>query len=56
MREQPKDRDRLLHILEAIQNVNLFMENKSQEDLQKDRMLYYAVVKNTPTKVVALPY
>lgn len=46
MREQLKDPDRLAHILEAIENVNAFMKDKTSEDLQKDKLLYFAVVKN----------
>ena len=46
MRDQLKDQDRIAHILEAIENVYSFMQNKSTDDLQKDKLLYYAVVKN----------
>ena len=46
MRDQLKDQDRLAHILEAIENVYSFMQNKSSDDLQGDKLLYYAVVKN----------
>lgn len=46
MRDQLKDTDRLAHIIEAIDNVKTFMQDKSSEDLQEDKLLYYAVVKN----------
>lgn len=46
MRDLLKDPDRLLHILEAIENVNVFMKEKTSEDLQTDKLLYFAVVKN----------
>lgn len=46
MREEIKDTVRLEHILEAIDNVNQFMEGKTQQDLEKDKILYFAVVKN----------
>ena len=46
MREPLKDRERLLHILNAIDRVNRYVKGKSFEDLQKDDMMYYAVVKN----------
>lgn len=46
MRDQLKDPDRLAHILEAIENVYAFMQDKSSDDLQEDKILYYAVVKN----------
>ena len=46
MRDQLKDPDRLAHILEAIDNVYTFMQDKTAEDLQEDKLLYYGVVKN----------
>lgn len=46
MRETARDLDRLLHIKEAIENVQEFMAGKSFDDLQTDKLLYYAVVKN----------
>jgi len=46
MREPLKDRERLFHILSAIERVNRYVNGKSFEDLQTDDMMYYAVVKN----------
>ena len=46
MREKIKDLDRLLHIKEAIDNVLEFMNGKSVNDLAKDKLLFYGVVKN----------
>ena len=46
MREPLKDRERLQHILAAIERVNRYVKGKSFDDLQKDDMMYYAVVKN----------
>lgn len=46
MRESERNYQRLLHIREAIQNVNLFMKDREIEDLKNNPMLYYAVVKN----------
>lgn len=46
MRDQLKDADRLAHIREAIDNVKAFMKDKSAEDLEENKLLYYAVVKN----------
>ena len=46
MRELSKDKDRLLHILECIDNVNQFLEGKSFDDLTNDRMCFHAVVYN----------
>lgn len=46
MREPLKDRVRLEHIQEAIANVFRFTEGKSFDDLSKDKMMFYAVVKN----------
>lgn len=46
MREKIKDYDRLLHIHESIDNVFEFMEGKTIDDLTKDKLLFYGVVKN----------
>lgn len=46
MREPLKDRERLQHILAAIERVNRYVKGKSFDDLLKDDMMYYAVVKN----------
>ena len=46
MREKPKDPGRLEHILMAIDNVASFLEGKTLRDLQTDKMLFFAVVKN----------
>lgn len=46
MREKPKDRGRLLHIQQAINNINQFLTEKSAEDFLVNQMLYFAIVKN----------
>lgn len=46
MREPLRDQGRLRHILGAIDNVLEFMEEKTADDLRRDRILFYAVVKN----------
>lgn len=46
MREKIKDFDRLLHIKEAIANVNEFLKGKTVNDLANDKLLFYGVVKN----------
>lgn len=46
MREKPKDKGRLLHIRQAIDNINQFLTGKSAEDFLIDQMLYFAIVKN----------
>ena len=46
MREKPRDKERLLHIIEAIDNIFEFIENKSFESYKNDKMLRFAVVKN----------
>ena len=46
MREQLRDRERLEHILAAINRVNRYTKGKNREDLLADDMMYYAVVKN----------
>jgi uncharacterized protein with HEPN domain len=46
MREQLRDRERLEHILAAINRVVRYTKDKTYEDLLTDDMMYYAVVKN----------
>ena len=46
MREPIRDRARLEHILSAIDRVFSFVEGHDLEEIHKDGVLYYAVVKN----------
>ncbi|MBQ9555492.1 MAG: DUF86 domain-containing protein [Muribaculaceae bacterium] len=46
MREPLKDRERLQHMIAAIDRILRYAEGKSYEDLVNDDMMYYAVVKN----------
>ena len=46
MREPVRDRERLEHILEAIDRVLSFAEGKTKEELGTDRMNFYGIVKN----------
>lgn len=46
MREKIRDKGRLLHMLQAIDNVASFIQDKTYEDFSKEDILYYAVVKN----------
>ncbi|MBR5374014.1 MAG: DUF86 domain-containing protein [Paludibacteraceae bacterium] len=46
MRENIKDRDRLEHILQAIDCILDFADGKSKEDLEIDRLRYYGIIKN----------
>lgn len=46
MRESLRDPSRLRHMLEAMDNINEYMTDKSEEDLVSNSMLFYAVVKN----------
>lgn len=46
MREKPKDKGRLLHILEAISNIESFLQGKNAEDFLLDKLLYFGIVKN----------
>ena len=39
MRESIRDKDRLKHILQAINNINEFLKNKSKEDFLNDPIL-----------------
>jgi len=40
-----EDRVRILHMLEAAETVAEFLETRSREDLDRDRMLLFAVVR-----------
>ncbi len=44
MREPVKDRGRLEHILECINNINEFAEGKTFEQIEGDKMCYFAIV------------
>lgn len=46
MREPIRDRERLEHILAAIDRVARYTAGKTYDDLVADDMMYYAVVKN----------
>ena len=46
MREKPRDKERLLHIIEAIDNIFEFIDDKSFETYKNDKILRFAVVKN----------
>lgn len=46
MREKLRDPLRIKHMLDAIHNVNMYMKDRSEEDLISNSMLFYAVVKN----------
>lgn len=46
MREPRRDKERLEHILVAIERVNRYIAGKTYQDLVDDDMMYYAVVKN----------
>lgn len=46
MREPLKDKERLNHIIEAIDRITRYTANKTHKDLIANDMMYYAVVKN----------
>ena len=46
MRESVRDKGRLEHILTAIDNVDSFLEGKNLDDMQTNKMMFFAVVKN----------
>jgi len=46
MREKPKDNERLLHMIEAIDNIFEFIENKSFDNFKNDKILRFAIIKN----------
>ncbi|MBO7052729.1 MAG: DUF86 domain-containing protein [Prevotella sp.] len=46
MREPLRDKERLEHMLAAIDRVIRYTKDKTYQDLVSDDMMYYAVVKN----------
>ena len=46
MREELRNPLRIEHMKEAIDNIRSFMKEKTLEDLQNDKLLFYGVVKN----------
>ena len=46
MREALRYPSRLRHIVDSINNVNQYMEGKTESDLVSNSMLFFAVVKN----------
>ena len=46
MRETLRDPSRLRHMVDSINNVNQYMEGRTESDLAANSMLFYAVVKN----------
>lgn len=46
MREPIRDRNRLEHIIYSIDNIFEFAQGKSIEELDADKMAFYAIVKN----------
>jgi uncharacterized protein with HEPN domain len=46
MREKPRDKERLNHMIEAIDNIFEFIEGKSFETYKSDKILRFAVIKN----------
>ena len=46
MRERIRDKERLIHIIEAIDNIFEFSENCSLDDFINNKMLKFAVIKN----------
>ena len=46
MRENVRDRDRLEHIVEAIDRILAFADGKTKEEMEADDLKYYGIVKN----------
>jgi uncharacterized protein with HEPN domain len=46
MREKPRDKERLNHMIEAIDNIFEFTKGKSFYVYRNDKMLRFAVIKN----------
>lgn len=46
MREPVKDSGRIEHMIQAIDRISDFVKDKNKDEIQRDSILYYAVVKN----------
>ena len=46
MREPVRDRERLEHIIEAIDTILDFADKKTKEELETNKLMYYGIVKN----------
>lgn len=46
MSEKPRDNERLNHMIEAIDNIFEFIENKSFDEYKQDKILRFAIIKN----------
>jgi len=46
MREKPKNKERLIHMIEAIDNILEFVEGMSFEAYKSNKILRFAVIKN----------
>ena len=47
MREEVRDKDRLEHILEAIDRILDFTNGKTRKEITSDSMRFFGIVKNT---------
>ena len=46
MRERPKDKNRLEHILHALDVIDLLKKGKTYHECENDVAVYYALIKN----------
>ncbi|MBO7566403.1 MAG: DUF86 domain-containing protein [Bacteroidales bacterium] len=46
MREEIRDRDRLEHIIEAIDHITEFSDGKTKKEIEADYLRYYGIIKN----------
>jgi len=46
MREKLKDKERLNHIIESIDNISEFVRGKSFDTFRNDKILRFAIIKN----------
>ena len=46
MREKPRDKERLNHMIESIDNIIEFVNGKTFETYKRDKILRFAIIKN----------
>ena len=46
MREEVRDKDRLEHIINAIDHITEFSDGKTQKEIEADYLRYFGIIKN----------
>jgi len=44
MKEKPGDKQRILHVFDAIEEIELYIKNSDQNDFDNDSMMRFAII------------